>query len=302
MKRLFLLICIFCFAVSVNAYSMNYMVGVKSGYFVWEPYIKELKGGGISDIDKGSGVLYGPVISVMFTPDLSFSIAGLYGEQSAHWSSPNTATTWDSQPDAVIDVSGLYTVDITRIDIDSALSYRLTGNFKIFAGYKYQRIEALMKIEERRFAVINSTDNVLYESEWEYITPAQGPALGVGFSIPFGGSFFLSSNFSFIYMWSSFKVTEVRTRSYDVGTYGDLDYANSEYTVSKDVWDFDSRQAGINFEPSIGAVVGDTGVIFNVSARIQYMRIEFVDEMEAAPGGWVTDLFYGAYVSVLYTF
>ena len=37
--------------------------------------------------------------------------------------------------------TGSFTLDIDRIDIDSALSYRLTENFKVFAGYKYQDYE-----------------------------------------------------------------------------------------------------------------------------------------------------------------
>jgi len=62
-------------------FALDFMVGAKSGYYVWVPYFRDMKGSGIEDIDSGSGVLYGPVVSVLITPDLSLSVAGLFGSQ-----------------------------------------------------------------------------------------------------------------------------------------------------------------------------------------------------------------------------
>jgi len=286
---------------SANSYAMDFIVGAKSGYFVWEPYFKELKGGGIGDVERGSGILYGPVISVIFTPDITFSTAGLFGKQSTHWFSPNTATTWENQPGTVLDVSGNYTVDIERIDIDNALSYRVSRSFKIFAGYKYQRNLMTLVYMERRYPITGSNEHVLYESKTKLALPAHGPALGIGHSLPLGSLFFTSTNLSIVYMWSKFELKDSEMRKYDVDIYGDLDYANSTLDKQSGIT-FDSRQAGLNLEPSLGAIVGDTGVVFNISARIQYMKIKFLDAWEAAPDGWMTDLFYGMYVSILYAF
>lgn len=300
MKRFAVIFFLFCMVITTRSYGMDFLLGAKAGYFVWEPYFKEMKGGGINDVDKGSGVLYGPVISVLFTPDLTLSVAGLFGKQTTHWFSPNTATTWEDQPGKVVDVSGTYFVDINRIDIDSALSYRVSDSFKLFAGYKFQRNDVMMKYTERRYPIAGTTEHVLNESEGNMITPAHGPALGVGYSRPLGSSFFASANVSIVYMWSKFEMKDFEMRTYDVPADG-LDYAHSSLEKQPDV-SYDTRQVGFNFEPALGAVVGNTGVVFTVSARVQYMKIEFIDEWEAAPDGWMTDLFYGGYVSVLYSF
>lgn len=300
MKHFSLCVIILCLMVTANAYAMDFIVGAKSGYFIWEPFFNEFEGGGMADVDQGSGILYGPVISIIITPEITFSLAGLFGKQSTHWYSPNTATTWEDQPGTVVDVSGNYTADFERIDIDNALSYRLSDSFKIFAGYKYQRNVMTMRYVERRSEITGSGEQGVSEAKIEVILPAHGPALGVGYSLPLGSYFFTSTNLSFVYMWGKFELKDSESRFYNASG-GDLDYDNSTIETSKG-GSYDSHQTGLNFEPSVGAMVADTGVVFNLSARIQYLKIKVVDEWEAAPDGWMTDLFYGVYVSVLYAF
>ena len=69
---------------SIPASAMNFIVGAKGGYSVWQPYFKDV-GGFFENIETGTGVLYGPVLSAIITEDLSFSLAGLTGEQSTQW-------------------------------------------------------------------------------------------------------------------------------------------------------------------------------------------------------------------------
>ena len=67
MKRLALavLLIMICSAYS-PAFAVDFILGAKAGYYVWGPYFRDMTMSGIEDIDSGSGVLYGPVISVLF--------------------------------------------------------------------------------------------------------------------------------------------------------------------------------------------------------------------------------------------
>jgi hypothetical protein len=69
MKRIILIIVLLmaCLVLS-PASAIDFIVGAKSGYYVWVPYFKDMKGSGIEDMDQGSGVLYGPVFSVLIPP------------------------------------------------------------------------------------------------------------------------------------------------------------------------------------------------------------------------------------------
>ncbi len=82
------MICIVCTAIlSLPSFSngAEYMAGVRAGYFAWQPFLKDIGASGMSDITWGTGMLYGPIFSVMFTDDLSISVSALFGKQSTHW-------------------------------------------------------------------------------------------------------------------------------------------------------------------------------------------------------------------------
>ncbi len=104
----------------------------------------ELGAAGMDDIDYGTGMLAGPIVSLLLSPDLTFSLAGLAGRQSTHWQSKF------SDYSAAQEVSGGYYFDALRVDIDSALSYRLSDNFKVFAGYKLLYLSTDYKYTEVR--------------------------------------------------------------------------------------------------------------------------------------------------------
>lgn len=65
----------------------------------------------------------------------------------------------------------------------------------------------------------------------------------------------------------------------------------------------DTRQMGVNFEPAVGFSAGESGLIFTLGLRYQWLRTEFLEEFE--PGeeiGDANDYLYGVFVSVLYAF
>ncbi len=300
MKRsIFVITLALACALASPAFAMDFILGAKGGYFTWLPYVKQIEGGGLADVDKGQGALYGPVLSVMFTPDLSLSVAALFGTQSTHWYSPNQIMSWETGNSAY--VSGNYFMDADRIDIDSALSYRVSEGFKIFAGYKYQMIKVKYKAAERRSEIPPGSYDAYTESEVNIDTPAQGPALGLGFTLPLGQSFFFTANISALYMAGYFDMYENKAKVYDVsGSPGDINTVTYENRGSMKL---DMKEYGFNFEPSVGARVGDTGVIMTVGIRVQYMRLNIDNAPHlTTKSDWVNDTLYGLFVSVLYSF
>ncbi len=295
MKRLALVVAIVCMLVSSPAFAAEFMLGAKGGYFVWDPYIKEFKGTFISDMDRGSGFLYGPVMSVSFTPDVTFSVSGLFGEQSTHWYSPDQLTTVGGGGQYYI--SGTYYVEMDRIDVDSALSYRMTEKMKVFAGYKYQRGLLEMYSTERRYQAPLG-DNKVYDSYMKIDIPAHGPALGLGVSQPLGSQFFAAANLSGLYMFNLGKIKEQRYKAYnavdELEFTGDVDYGTP---VS-----LKAEQIGFNFEPAVGGLFDSAGIVVTLGARLQYTWIKFKDPADFMPDGWSPDIQYGVYLTVLYGF
>jgi len=276
--------------------ALDFLVGAKAGYFVWEPFFKDMEGSGFGDVEKGEGVLYGPVLSVIFTPTISFSISGFFGTQNTHWHSSNYLQTWEGQTE-ISEISGTYYADMSRMDIDSALSYRVSELFKIFIGYKYQWISVEMRHTERRHGVNHSEESVI-DLYLEILFPSHGPAVGIGYSQPLSPDFFIAANFSVLYLWSKLDMSDSEYQTYNAPT---LSYANSAYR-EEPMGTYDLYQIGLNFEPTIGAQIGGTGVVATLSARIQYMRIKFKEDSETGHGDWYTDMLYGLFVSAMYTF
>jgi len=276
------------FIFSMPALAVNFIIGAKAGYYGWEPYLKEIDASGFSEIDVGAGVLYGPVFSVLFTPDLSLSLAALTGVQSTHWKA--NYEPWEGQY-----LVGTYFFESRRTDVDTALSYRLMQNLKVFLGYKYQYIDSEMNYTEIRTNAAGEIDEIII-SDGKAETMSHGPALGLGYSLPFGKGFFLAANLSGLYMTGEFKLKGNWTYKYGSGF---NDY-NEEPTDSKNI---DIEQYGVNFEPAIGYSAGESGLIFTLGLRYQWLRTEFKDEFE--PGetlGDANDYLYGVFVSVLYAF
>ncbi len=288
MKYKGIVIVIFIFLViSAPLSALDFIVGAKAGYYGWEPYLKELKGSGFSEIDVGTGVLYGPVFSVLFTPDVSLSLAALTGIQSTHWSA-------QYDPYDGYYLAATYFFESRRTDVDSALSYRIMQNLKVFLGYKYQYIKSTLQYTELRTdAAKNITDINLFDMDLK--TLSHGPALGIGYSLPLGKSFFVTANLSGLYMWGYFE-------GEDKFLYNYSSFTTPNPGTPVDV-KIDTRQMGLNFEPTVGFSVGESGLIFTLGFRYQWLRTEFLDDFE--PGeklGDANDYLYGVFVSVLYAF
>jgi hypothetical protein len=274
---------------SAPCLAIDFIVGAKAGYFVWEPYLKEIDASGFSEIDRGTGMLYGPVFSALFTQDISLSLAALTGKQSTYWSPDN-----DAFGDSYL--TGTYFFESKRTDIDAALSYRIMENLKIFAGYKYQSIKSRISYTELR----TNDQRVLSDINIQDIkanTPSYGPALGLGYSLILGKGFFLAANLSALYMMGYFEFEANYCYSY---------HSNSSFVFNnesnQDKIKLDTRQTGLNFEPSIGYSAGESGLMFTLGFRYQWLRTRILDSMEGQSIDNTNDYLYGVFVSVLYTF
>jgi hypothetical protein len=270
--------------------AMEYMLGAKSGYYAWQPFLKDVGASGMSDIDWGTGVLYGPIVSLIFTPDISFSLAGLIGKQSTHWQS--TFSDFNS----TTKVTGNYYFEAFRSDFDSALSYRLTENFKIFAGYKYQYLKLTYKLTEIRTDLSGTITEISVEEMKNMRMPLYGPAAGLGFSRPLGMKYFLAANISGIYLQGK---SELKGKSYHSNGGSDplkLD-PNSKTT------DYKLRQTGLNFEPAVGFSAGEGLPIITLGFRYQRFWVKVPDATgEPFPKKTFDDILIGGFLSVVYMF
>jgi len=271
-----------------TASATDFLIGAKGGYFVWNSYLKRSGSSMFDSMENGDGQLYGPVFSALFTSDLSLSLSGLFGQQSANWTEMNFTREGSSDL-----ISATYDVEIVRADVDTALSYRLSENFKLIAGYKYQYFN--MTIEDAFYQRDGTTGGV-EQGGYQKIDikmPFHGPALGVGFSAPVGEKFFFAANLSALFMWGKFKFDNTE---YYYDTSGTKDYS-----TGADMDGVTMKTRGLNCEPTIGASTGDGLPIVTFGIRFQWTQTKFYN---AAPQSglndrWNNDYQYGLYVAVV---
>lgn len=282
-----LLSAIFLIPVFIKpAPAMDYLIGVKGGYFAWDPFMKRIGNQQFSQIDKGQGALYGPIFSMLFTPDLSLSVSGLFGTETVSW------CTVDYYDGSANPRTTGFSMNMDRIDIDSALSYRLTENFKIFAGYKYQH--NVMTMESVGYERSGTGQQARYEKV-TITMPYNGPAAGIGFTSPLGDRYFFAANLSALYMWGKFDFKDKYIEYDENGiTTGPQENNSNNITL---------QTRGLNFEPTVGASMGDGMPIFTLGFRMQWTQTKMIDaEALSVDKKWANDYQYGVFVAIVQPF
>jgi len=132
--------------ITKPSHAVEALIGAKVWYVSWRPYLidvgeKIAPWEGWQHIEGGSGMMYGPSASLLITDRLTFSVSYLYGELGAQFNANYTEA--DEGDLREYHFSG-YARTI-RHDLDSALSYSLSQNFKVFAGFKYQPLTLKIK-------------------------------------------------------------------------------------------------------------------------------------------------------------
>jgi len=97
----------------LRASASDITIGATTWYTAWD-YEDDDE----NDIEYDPAFLYGPVLSLAITPELSMSFVFLYGEFT-------------------MKVENDPAMDLNRYDSDLTLNYRISNYFKLFAGAKY---------------------------------------------------------------------------------------------------------------------------------------------------------------------
>lgn len=130
-------------------------VGVSGWYTWWEPKPST------REAEADPDFMYGPQLLLAFAPSLSLSSVFLYGKFQ-----------YDD-----ISESGTNTMDITRYDSDTTLTWSLNPNVRFFGGVKFMGYK------------YDQGDHL-----------AIGPGFGIGFMVPVAENTYCSMSFSGMYL------------------------------------------------------------------------------------------------------
>ncbi len=130
-------------------------IGATAWYTAWD-YSQD----GPDGVKYDPAFLYGPVLSLAMTPDISMSFVFLYGKFQMNFESNNSS------------------IDLSRYDSDLTLNYRISSYFKIFAGAKYF--------------------GFTWPGGGKHA--ALGPGTGISSIFPIGGDFFILAYISGLYL------------------------------------------------------------------------------------------------------
>jgi len=276
---------------------MDYVLGARAGFFFWSPYYKDMPDGtGFADMRTGHGGLYGPIAVLNFTESISFSVSGLFGQQTTQWH------TWDESgfdhDGKQYSLSRVSYVKANRYDVDSAVSYALRPGVRIFAGYKFQYMKLNWISTERSFNITDSeTEN--RNNEFEFKVPIHGFALGCGYSGSISDLYFFSVSFSGIYSRGVLEFSNIQTQYNDDGLAPpETGKTNPRYETDE----INIHQYGFNIEPSIG--IRTSGPMVTLGFRYQLLRTQFY-ELDSSGGDgpddrWMNDQLYGVFMAVMF--
>ncbi|MCX8125051.1 MAG: hypothetical protein N3F66_12940 [Spirochaetes bacterium] len=257
-KRIILCLCIALLFIITSPIHAQTLVGIKGGYFGWRPFLNDWQAGMFENIDIGYGFLGGPVIGIPLNDVISLSVSGLFGKQSFHWSLPYDQRVFQ-QGGPPTPSEGTYIFDEIRYDIDTALSVTILENVKLFAGYKYQKLDIAMEYTEVRW-----TPNAeIYYQKIDVTFPSHSLAVGAGINHVISDIFFITGNISLLYgMQSKMDITIKATARDDSGSITSGSFTMNESLTFK-LW-------GMNVEPSVGAKISPS-LVATLGARIQWL-------------------------------
>ncbi len=304
-SRALCVIILFCMVLCVipagDALAVEALVGAKVWYVAWNPYLKDVgekiaPWEGWQYIEGGSGMMYGPSASLLLSERLTFSMSYLYGVLGARYDAHSNE--WEGASLREYHYTGY--ARTVRHDLDSALSYTLSGNFKVFAGFKYQPVTMKVNKQGASWDLFEATGlrdpsgNHVYidSNELTFKQYNYAPGLGLGYSAAVSDRFTLTMNLSFVYFFGVFKINTGETLYY----IPDLNTA-SVNPASK--YRFDSSGIGFNAEPGIVVLLNETTVL-SLGFRFQYVRMSIKNAEGLDDTEGLNDYVYGAYLAALY--
>jgi len=197
----------FCLGLAVNPSSVwggTYFTGIKGWYASWDSAILDwfeedlaqdyMENSGltlISDSDPGDGYLVGPLFGYM-TDDgkWSFSFAPMVISDFSQ--------DWHGMAGAMVQRA---TIDLTRHDFDFAASMKLSDNYKLFFGYKYQDMQMDFNLT---FDAMGSSLETLYVIE----SQVHIPTVGISGVYQLGSSLVAGGQVGLLYTFPTLEIKE----------------------------------------------------------------------------------------------
>jgi len=301
MKRFALLIVIIVcafFTLWPTAHATDLLVGAKVWYAYWDPVLKdvgkEVPWMGWQHLEIGDGLLFGPSLGILITDDISLSVAYLYGKMESQFDASYRAE--ESDGSSTYDRFTVARNDITRQDIDSALSFRIVSWLKIFAGFKYQTVDMTMKQASSRWLVTGTGEDGVERTKMDFDQLSYSPAIGLGFSFPLSELFAFTANVSVLYMMGEQDISH-RSEHYYASDFDTPHYGKFDLSM-------DLEGYGINIDPAILLFLKDINLVLVLGFRYQYVKYDGTwdtppenldDKIED-----MSDALYGVHFSVLY--
>jgi len=183
MKKIVLIAALISTLMTILAPSGVSAAEISAGATTWYAWWDYKSDGTDNNPEFDPAFLYGPALSAKLSDDFNFTFVFLYGK-------------YDMK-----DNDGSKN-QLSRMDSDLALNYRLSNYFKIFAGGKYMSYDMT-----------------------DFSHSSTGPGAGISFVIPAGGNFFLLGNISGLYLWGK---EENINQNNDYNEYG----ANSSLSLA----------------------------------------------------------------------
>ncbi len=298
MKKLFFIsACALLLLCASSAFAMDYVLGARGGFFFWRPFYKDTPSGtGFDDMRTGHGGLYGPVVVLNFTEEVSFSVSGLFGQQVTQWHTWNR-TGFTSKGEEYQYSSTSY-VEANRYDVDSALSYAILPGLRLFLGYKFQYMKVEWYTTQRSFE-LTPPKTQIDDLNFEFKTPLHGVALGCGYSRPLTELYFFSVSASGIYTRGRFDSIQYKVK-YDENGFVT---GGVEPNPRRETFGTDMQQYGLNIEPAVG--IRTSGPVVSIGIRYQLLRTQFHELGSSGGDGpdnrWMNDHLYGIFMTVMFS-
>jgi hypothetical protein len=278
-----LIVCLFL-TVSATSNAGTLMLGVKGWYTWWDSAIGDfttkaadasieeffgdfgLSADLRSDTDQGDGILAGPLLSYQTDDGLwSMSLAWMgYGSFSQD---ADLMATVDGN-----DYSAAYDLDLDRSEIDFAISRNVSERFKVFLGYKHQKMEYKYKLSEA------AGEQDIYKAEATMTIPT----VGIGYVHPLSDTMVIGIQGGLLLVNGNMGYKEML---WPGEGYGGYDY-------------FDTT-VGFNGELSLSYMIKQK-VILQAGYRYQTMKLKA--DFNAGEKLDDTDTVHGVVVSAVYMF
>lgn len=251
MKRLIFTLSLFVIFLTTVFPSAGSAVEMSAGVYTWYAWWDMAESDGSkSEVDPA--LLYGPALSVGFSNDFSLTFVFLYGQFDVE------------QKDSF----GQYNIEVSRMDGDIALNYRLNSFMKVYLGAKYTSYNYEMGADDNTAGI---------SADFEYTV--FGPGTGISITLPLGNSFYFIGNAGGFYLL------------------GEQESSISGSPTTKS----DCKNYGLNTGVSVAYYIEPASTTISLGGRYQHIKT-WVEGTEGESDQKDTEKFYGITLSATYSF